>query len=91
MIRSKRIWGSLIGVAIIAGGIAIAQDHDAGLWRRHPNLAEAERDCHQADQALLRAQQANRWDMHGHAARAEQLLRQADQEIYAAARDTEHR
>lgn len=89
MIRRKRIWGSLAGLAVIAGGICIAQDQ--GLWRRHPNLAEAERHCHQADQALLRAQQANHWDLHGHAARAEQLLRQADQEIYAAARDADHR
>lgn len=91
MTRSKLIWSSVAGAAILAGGLAIAQDHDRGLWQRHPNLAAAERDCHQADQDLLRAQQANRWDLHGHAAHAEQLLRQADQEIYAAARDADHR
>lgn len=83
------VWVSLLGLGLFAAGIAVGQDD--GLWQRHPNLAQAERSCHQADQYLLDAQRANRWDMHGHASRAEQLLRDADREIWAAARDADRR
>jgi hypothetical protein len=86
-------WMSLIALAGIAGGFAIAQDHDhdRDLWRRHPNLAQAERLTHQADGYLQAAQRANHWDLHGHAQHAEELLQQADREIWEAARDADHR
>lgn len=83
-------WMSVIALAGIAGGYAIAQDHDNGLWRRHPILAQAERATHQADGYLLDAQRANHWDLHGHAQHAEQLIQQADKEIWEAARDADH-
>ena len=82
-------WTSLIALAGIAGGYAIAQDHDHDLWRRHPNLAQAERLTHQASDYLVAAQRANHWDMHGHAAHAQELLQQADREIWEAARDAD--
>jgi hypothetical protein len=84
----KTVWASIIGLGLFAGGIAVGQD--GGLWARHPNLAQAERACHQADQYLLAAQQANHWDLHGHAKHAEELLSGADREIWAAARDADH-
>ena len=83
-------WMSVIALAGVAGGFAIAQDRDhdrdRDLWRRHPNLAQAERLTHQADGYLVAAQRANHWDLQGHAQHAEQLLQQADREIWEAAR-----
>jgi hypothetical protein len=89
MMQRKTVVASLIGLGLFASGFAIGQDN--GLWQRHPNLAQAEQSCHQADQYLLNAQHANHWDLHGHAAKAEQMLRDADREIWAAARDSDHR
>lgn len=89
MLQRKTVVASLIGIGLFASGFAIGQD--GGLWQRHPNLAQAEQACHQADQYLLAAQQANHWDLHGHAQHAEQLLKDADHEIWAAARDADHR
>jgi len=77
---SKRTWGSILGLAVLAGGIAIAQD-----WHRHPNLAAADQATRQAIQYMHAAQRANHYDMAGHAAHAEQLLRQAEGEIRASA------
>jgi hypothetical protein len=84
-------WMFLIALVGMAGGFAIAQDHDHGLWRRHPNLAQAEQLTHQADGYLRAAQRANHWDLHGHAQHAEQLLQEADREIWEAARDADRR
>lgn len=81
MNRTQRIWGSIIGVAVLAGGLAVAQE-----LRNHPNLAAAERACHQAEDALHAAQRANHDHLGGHASRAEQLLQQAEGEIHEAAR-----
>lgn len=95
MNRRQLTWTSLVALAGIAGGFAIAQDHDRdrdrGLWRRHPNLAQAERLTHQADGYLQAAQRANHWDLGGHAQHAEQLIQEADREIWEAARDADHR
>ncbi len=89
MTRRKVIGVSVLCLGLVTTGVGIAQDN--GLWARHPNLAQAEQFTHQADQALLAAQQANNWDLHGHAKHAEQLLQQADREIWAAARDADRR
>jgi len=86
MDRRKVFWGSVLCLGLVTTGVGLAQD---GLWARHPNLAAAEHFTHQADGALLAAQQANHWDLHGHAQHAEELLRQADREIWAAARDAD--
>lgn len=75
-----RTSGALLGLAVLAGGIAIGQD-----WGRHPNLGAADQAVHQALDALHAAQRANHYDLAGHAAHAEQLLRQADREIRASA------
>lgn len=69
---------------ILIGGLAYAQP-------RHPNLAAAERLCHQAFTRISDAQQANEWDMQGHAAKAKELLDQAEKEIGLAARAANHR
>jgi len=74
-----RTSGTLLGLALLVGGIAIGQN-----WRRHPNLAAADQAVHQAIESLHAAQRANHYDLAGHAAHAEQLLHQADNEIRAA-------
>lgn len=93
MNRRQLTWSSVITLSLLACAIGVAQDHDRDrdrdLWHRHPNLAQAERLTHQADQYLDAAQQANRWDGRSHAARAEELLRQADREIWEAARESD--
>jgi hypothetical protein len=82
------VWIALLGLGLFAGGVAVGQD--PGMWGRHPNLADAERHCHQAMDKISAAQQANDWDMGGHAARAKDLLAQADREIRAACFAADH-
>ena len=51
----------------------------------HPNLAAAQRLCHNAYEKIVAAQQANEWDMHGHAQKAKELLDQVNAELKLAA------
>ncbi len=52
---------------------------------RHPNLAEAQRLCVEANRYIATAQKDNKYDMKGHAEKARQLLVQVNQELKAAA------
>jgi hypothetical protein len=82
------VWIALLGLGLFAGGVAVGQD--PGMWGRHPNLRDAELDCHHASDHLAAAQQSNDWDMRGHASRARDLLAQADREIRAACFAADH-
>jgi hypothetical protein len=83
---SKSLAGAILAVALIGGGVAVAQkpvDNVSG--KRHPNLAAAQRLSQQAFEKITAAQQANEWDMDGHAAKAKDLLDQANQQLKLAA------
>lgn len=86
----KIILGSVVGLSLIAGGVAIAQHPPAENVNpnRHPNLAAAQRLTEQAYNRITAAQQANEWDMQGHAAHAKDLLDQANRELKEAAEAT---
>ena len=86
MNRRRVIFGSLLGLGLLAGSVTIAQN----LPGNHPNLAEAQRLIDQAFQKITAAQQANEFDMDGHAAKAKDLLEQANREIRAAAEAANH-
>jgi hypothetical protein len=76
-------FGSVAGLTLLTSGFLAGQDVN---WRRHPNLADAQRLIDQAYAKISAAQGANEWDMDGHAARAKDLLDQANREIKQAAR-----
>jgi hypothetical protein len=83
---SKSLAGAVLAVALIGGGVAVAQkpvDNVSG--KRHPNLAAAQRLSQQAFEKITAAQQANEWDMDGHAAKAKDLLDQVNQQLKLAA------
>jgi hypothetical protein len=83
---SKNLAGAFLAVALIGGGVAVAQkpvDNVSG--KRHPNLAAAQRLSQQAFEKITAAQEANEWDMDGHAAKAKDLLDQANQQLKLAA------
>ncbi|HEY4906607.1 MAG TPA: hypothetical protein VIH74_04100 [Candidatus Acidoferrum sp.] len=83
---SRILAGAVVALALITGGVAVAQrpvDNVSG--KRHPNLAAAQRLSQQAFEKISAAQQANEWDMQGHAAKAKELLDQANQELKQAA------
>lgn len=71
MKNSKLVLGSILGTALICGGVAVAQmPKDNVSAKKHPNLAAAQRLSTQAYEKITAAQQANEWDMQGHAAKA---------------------
>jgi hypothetical protein len=83
---SKSLIGGVLAVALIGGGVALAQkpvDNVSG--SKHPNLAAAQRLSQQAWEKITAAQQANEWDMQGHAAKAKDLLDQANKELKLSA------
>lgn len=86
----KIILRSVVGLSLIAGGVAIAQHPPAENVNpnRHPNLAAAQRLTEQAYNRITAAQQANEWNMQGHAAHAKDLLDQANRELKEAAEAT---
>lgn len=76
----------LLGVALLCGGLAIAQKPVQNVNpNRHPNLAAAQRLSEQAYNKIIAAQDANEWDMQGHAQKAKELLEQANQQLKLAA------
>ena len=82
----KTLLKLLLGAALLAGGIAIAQKPGQNINpNKHPNLAAAQRHCEQAYEKIVAAQQDNEWDMEGHAQKAKDLLDQADKELKKAA------
>lgn len=86
MTISKSVAGAAFALALITGGVAIAQKPVNNVsGKRHPNLAAAQRLSQQAFEKITAAQQANEWDMQGHAAKAKDLLDQANQQLKQAA------
>jgi len=83
---SKSLIGAVLGLALIGGGMAVAQKPVEDVsGKRHPNLAAAQRLSQQAYEKVTAAQQANEWDMDGHAAKAKELLDQVNRELKQAA------
>jgi hypothetical protein len=83
---TKSLAGAALAVALIGGGVALAQKPAENVsGKRHPNLAAAQRFSEQAYNKVTAAQQANEWDMQGHAAKAKDLLDQVNKELKLAA------
>lgn len=85
------LFGSILALSTVAGGVMIAQGPGENVGRRHPNLMEAQRLVGQAYDRVVAAQGANEWDMDGHAQKAKELLDQANREIKLAAEAANHR
>jgi hypothetical protein len=86
MTKAKLVLSSVLGAALICGGVAMAQKPVENVsGKKHPNLAAAQRLSQEAFEKITAAQQANEWDMDGHAAKAKELLEQANQQIKQAA------
>lgn len=86
MSKTKLALGGVLSLALICGGVAVAQmPKDNVNPHKHPNLAAAQRFSQQAWEKVSAAQQANEWDMDGHAAKAKELLDQVNRELKMAA------
>ena len=86
MTKGKFVLGSVLGAALLWGGVAIAQKPERDISaQKHPNLAAAQRLADQAFNKISAAQEANEFDMNGHAAKAKELLDQANHELKMAA------
>jgi hypothetical protein len=86
MRNAKLAWSAALAVALISGGMAIAQKPVEDISsKKHPNLAAAQRLSHEAWEKINAAQQANEWDLQGHASKAKELLDQANNELKQAA------
>jgi hypothetical protein len=84
MSMTKLVLGGILSLAVICGGVAVAQmPKDNGATR--PNVVAAQHLCQQAWEKITTAQRANEWDMQGHAAKAKELLDQANRELKLAA------
>lgn len=83
----RAFFTSIIGTAVLASGLVVAQDRPVRdvSGQRHPNIAAAQRLVDQAFARITAAQQANEWDLNGHAAKAKELLEQANRELKEAA------
>jgi hypothetical protein len=91
MAKTKVALGGVLALAMIGGGVAVAQipkDNVSG--HKHPNLAAAQRLSREAWEKISAAQQANEWDMDGHAAKAKELLDQVNKELKEAAEAANH-
>ena len=91
MNKTKLALGGVLSLALICGGVAVAQmpkDNVSG--HKHPNLAAAQRFSQQAWEKVTAAQEANEWDMDGHAAKAKDLLDQVNRELKMAAEAANH-
>jgi hypothetical protein len=83
---SKTMLGLVLGVALVGGGLAVAQKPEDNVsGKKHPNLSAAQHLSTQAYEKITAAQQANEWDMDGHAAKAKDLLDQVNKELKMAA------
>jgi len=86
MTKTKLALGGVLALAMVCGGVAVAQKPAQNVsGARHPNLAAAQRLSEQAYQKITAAQEANEWDMDGHAAKAKELLEQVNNELKQAA------
>ena len=91
MKKTKLALGGVLILALICGGVSVAQmpkDNISG--KKHPNLAAAQHLSQQAWEKISAAQQANEWDMAGHAAKAKELLDQVNTELKMAAEAANH-
>ena len=91
MKKTKLALGGVLSLALICGGVALAQmpkDNISG--KKHPNLAAAQHLSQQAWEKISVAQQDNEWDMEGHAAKAKELLDQVNKELKMAAEAANH-
>jgi hypothetical protein len=91
MTKTKLGFGGVLALAMVCGGVAVAQmpkDNVSG--NKHPNLAAAQHLSRQAWEKINAAQQANEWDMNGHAAKARELLDQVNNELKLAAEAANH-
>jgi hypothetical protein len=86
MTKTKLALGGVLSLAMICGGVALAQmPKDNVSPHKHPNLAAAQRLSQEAWEKITAAQQANEWDMDGHAAKAKELLDQVNRELKMSA------
>lgn len=86
MTKTKLALGGVLSLAMICGGVAVAQmPKDNVNPHKHPNLAAAQHLSQEAWEKITAAQQANEWDMDGHAAKAKDLLDQVNRELKMAA------
>jgi hypothetical protein len=91
MTKTKLALGGVLGLALICGGVAVAQMPKENVNpHKHPNIAAAQRLSQQAWEKVTAAQQANEWDMDGHAAKAKELLDQVNKELKLAAEAANH-
>ena len=91
MKKTKLALGGALSLALVCGGLAMAQaPKDNVSAGKHPNLAAAQRLSREAWAKITAAQQANEWDMDGHAAKAKELLDQVNKELKEAAEATNH-
>ena len=91
MTKTKLALGGVLSLALICGGVAVAQMPKENVNpRKHPNIAAAQRLSQQAWEKITAAQQANEWDMDGHAAKAKELLDQVNRELKLAAEAANH-
>lgn len=82
----KKLQIAIAGLALIVGGVVVAQPPVRNVGhRRHPNIAAAQRLCDQAYYKVVAAQRANEFDLGGHAQKAKELLEEANRELKAAA------
>jgi hypothetical protein len=91
MKKTKLALGGVLFLALVCGGLAVAQmpkDNVSG--HKHPNLAAAQHLSRQAWEKIAAAQAANEWDMDGHAAKAKELLDQVNNELKLAAEAANH-
>jgi hypothetical protein len=86
------VFGTALGMGLIAGGIVAAQNPPAENIdpARHPHLAASQHHIREAFNEIGEAQRANDWDMDGHAAHARELLDQAAHELKMSAESANH-
>ena len=87
MARRYSVLLSLLVLVLLGLGLVFAQERpvDNINPQKHPHLANAQRLCNQAYNALVEAQGANDFDMEGHAAKAKELLAEASRQMKQAA------
>ncbi len=91
MTKTKLALGGVLSLAMICGGVAVAQMPKENVsGHKHPNLAAAQRLSQEAWEKISAAQGANEWDMDGHAAKAKELLGQVNKELKMAAEAANH-
>jgi hypothetical protein len=81
----KLILASVLGTALISGGIVLAKPVVNVSPKKHPHINAAQTALVTASKQITEAQVANEWDLGGHAKKAKELIDQADGELKLAA------